>query len=1040
MQVELQSTCAALGYHEGDEYHKEPDCLETVKDLIRFLKHEDDTCEIRRQLGSAQIVQNDLVPLVKYYSDDNTLLDVVIRLLVNLTQPAVLCFQNHIPEDKTNRNYFLEIESHLQSYKEVFVDEAFFAIITKKLGDLLKLDWEHRQEEDRLLIERILVLIRNILHIPPNPVKEKRTDDDASIHDQVLWSLHISGVEDLLLYLASSEDETQFCLHVLEIISLMFREQTAEQLASSGVSRSASEKEQDERELELMRERERAQKRANMLKYSTRHSCFGGTYTVNNMKSISDRDVIFHRRLGNIKDITFDHNKPKKKKPKNRAPITTVELTRRSTLSIRVFLREFCVQLLENCYNPLMYAVKDILVRSKAQENDETYYLWAMRFFMEFNRRYNFRIDLVSETMSVQAFHTIHMNLQTFHEMVLTNKKEGVIWSRRLHLALNAYHELLETMSAMEKTKDPRLRDSANVMKSNVFYMLEYRDIFLMLLKNFDETKQSRTYLKDLVEATHLFVKMLESYSKCRSHLVVQRKKRNAGHRKKKQKASRHTNGTTQPSEEELEELWDNVSSELSAIFQGRGEIPQEVTPFDAASEIDVDLQRGETKTVLQAGDKTKTVLQAGDKTKTVLQAGDKTKTVLQAGDKTKTVLQAGDKTKTVLQAGDKTKPLLQAGDKTKTVLQAGDKTKTVLQAGDKTKTVLQAGDKTKTVLQAGDKTKTVLQAGDKTKPLLQAGDKTKALLQAGDKTKTLLQAGDKTKTVLQAGDKTKPLLQAGDKTKTLLQAGDKTKTVLQAGDKTKPLLQAGDKTKTLLQAGDRTKPLLQAGDKTKTLLQVGDKTKTLLQAGDKTKTLLQVGDKTKTLLQAGDNAETLLQAGDKTKTLLQVGDKTKTLLQAGDKTKTLLQVGDKTKTLLQVRDKTKILLQVSDKTKTLLQVRDKTKTLGQAGDKTKTLLQAGDKTKTRQKHYCRVNAMRQIQDGLRSNRPGEAVALLRAAREVWPEREEFGSADISPEEEFMALREICYANIPRLAVNTDTVNSSLVSSTKEADSLKVKP
>ena len=76
------------------------------------------------------------------------------------------------------------------------------------------------------------------------------------------------------------------------------------------------------------------------------------------MKSISDRDVIFHRRIGNIEDINFDHNKPKKKRPKNRAPITEVELTRRSTLSIRAFLREFCVQLLENCYNPLMYAVK----------------------------------------------------------------------------------------------------------------------------------------------------------------------------------------------------------------------------------------------------------------------------------------------------------------------------------------------------------------------------------------------------------------------------------------------------------------------------------------------------------------------------------------------------------------------------------------------------------------------------------------------------------------------------------------------------------
>ena len=48
-------------------------------------------------------------------------------------------------------------------------------------------DWEHRQEEDRMLIERLLILVRNILHVPPNTAKEQRTDDDASVHDQVLW-------------------------------------------------------------------------------------------------------------------------------------------------------------------------------------------------------------------------------------------------------------------------------------------------------------------------------------------------------------------------------------------------------------------------------------------------------------------------------------------------------------------------------------------------------------------------------------------------------------------------------------------------------------------------------------------------------------------------------------------------------------------------------------------------------------------------------------------------------------------------------------
>ena len=42
-----------------------------------------------------------------------------------------------------------------------------------------------------------------------------------------------------------------------------------------------------------------------------------------------------------------------------------------------------------------MAAVKDTLVRERAQENDETYYLWAMRFFMEFQRLYQFRVDFV---------------------------------------------------------------------------------------------------------------------------------------------------------------------------------------------------------------------------------------------------------------------------------------------------------------------------------------------------------------------------------------------------------------------------------------------------------------------------------------------------------------------------------------------------------------------------------------------------------------------------------------------------------------------
>lgn len=84
-----------------------------------------------------------------------------------------------------------------------------------------------RSEEQNLLIERILVLVRNVLQVPANPEAECRADNDASLHDQVIWALHQTGMLDLVLFIVSSPDEAQFHLHGLEIICLLFREQVS---------------------------------------------------------------------------------------------------------------------------------------------------------------------------------------------------------------------------------------------------------------------------------------------------------------------------------------------------------------------------------------------------------------------------------------------------------------------------------------------------------------------------------------------------------------------------------------------------------------------------------------------------------------------------------------------------------------------------------------------------------------------------------------------------------------------------------------------
>ena len=42
----VQATCSNLGVYDGLKYEVDPDCVECVKDLIRFLRRDDDNHEV----------------------------------------------------------------------------------------------------------------------------------------------------------------------------------------------------------------------------------------------------------------------------------------------------------------------------------------------------------------------------------------------------------------------------------------------------------------------------------------------------------------------------------------------------------------------------------------------------------------------------------------------------------------------------------------------------------------------------------------------------------------------------------------------------------------------------------------------------------------------------------------------------------------------------------------------------------------------------------------------------------------------------------
>ena len=108
--------------------------------------------------------------------------------------------------------------------------------------------------------------------------------------------------------------------------------QTAENLADASLQRSVSEKQRDEQELLAARRREK--QRLATKPAAGRHSRFGGTYVIRNLKSVSDRDIICHQPLERVASIDFDREKQTQKRS-FRHVREEGQVTRRSAFSVR---------------------------------------------------------------------------------------------------------------------------------------------------------------------------------------------------------------------------------------------------------------------------------------------------------------------------------------------------------------------------------------------------------------------------------------------------------------------------------------------------------------------------------------------------------------------------------------------------------------------------------------------------------------------------------------------------------------------------------
>ena len=75
-----------------------------------------------------------------------------------------------------------------------------------------------------------------------------------------------------------------------------------------------------------------------------------------------------------------------------------------------------------------------------------------------------------------------------------------------MFLAVRAYQELLLNIVAMVSSKDEKIRTSGMVLRSDVFYEAEYREVCIQQLSLYQPGKMSLSFLKGQLISKWIFV------------------------------------------------------------------------------------------------------------------------------------------------------------------------------------------------------------------------------------------------------------------------------------------------------------------------------------------------------------------------------------------------------------------------------------------------------------------------------------------------------------------------------------------------------
>ena len=530
-----------------------------------------------RCLAEANLVNGDLLEILAAWPESVTedkvkskICLACLELLVPLTWPIE---KNDMQMTVNHHRHVPYLQLAQTSYKRSILEHESGTILRTvvRIGlPSIALPMGERSPRDEGIIKLLLYFFRNVAMIsrPPNvPYEGKEGEISRSA---TIEAFHRQDVLALLLTISSNMGEDfntqdtvimEVLFHLLKGIDVDKLFMDKEQLRSKNTD-----------ELKSLLAQEAGMHRSYARNAPTRHNRFGTMIWVKRddarVSTVSGQDVLKNGQQTLSKmDQSKKWNKPKQRSKNEELAYDRFDLPVALTESASTHLRAFVEEFLDSSFNPLFNHIRKAIEREaeRVLEAHKQQFFYLVSWFLEAERirrkakkeaEKKKRDKKLDETFEPDSFALIAsvLNQESFILLnrFMQDRLDLKAW-REVHAGMRCFTQILLIVQDMSESLLDEDQEIAENIQNRIFYEESTHDRIVAILRGYKD--QGFGYLDSCTELSHVFLRMLERYSRENVNLQVRSRRRARSSKKAAAKQRGETNDDDEDQASEMEDV-----------------------------------------------------------------------------------------------------------------------------------------------------------------------------------------------------------------------------------------------------------------------------------------------------------------------------------------------------------------------------------------------------------------------------------------------------------------------------------------------------